>query len=165
MSSEPEGAGRRRSPWLGPALLLTLLGFVLLAAGWVYHARTPDLGIEVIQLTRHVTPDDDGDRDRMRVAFYVRFDEPAATIEIIGKRKRLIWPLAGPISLASGQRVVCLWDGRSYKGWRASDENSYRLRVTLPGQDRVMIFPRRVYLEVPKDEAVTELDNGCELVT
>lgn len=147
---------------LGPALLLALLALTLTAGAFVYHARTPDLAIEVIQLSRHITPDDDGNRDVMRVGFYVRFDEPEASIEVVGKKKRLIAALAPQIALRAGEHAVCHWDGRNDRGWRVAPAG-YRLRVTLPGADREMVFPRRVYVETERELAVTEIDSGCEI--
>lgn len=147
---------------LGPALLLALLALVLTGAAFVYHARTPDLALEVIQLSRHLTPDDDGERDSMRLGFYVRFDEPEATVEIVGQNQRIIYVLAPLISIPAYEHVVCRWDGRTSQGWRAAPA-SYRLRITLPSEDRTMIYPKRVHLETSNELAVTEIDNGCEI--
>jgi hypothetical protein len=151
-----------RSDRLGPALLLALLAVSLLTAVLVYHDRTPDLALEVTEIPRHLSPDDDGEKDLAPIAFFVRFDEPDATVEIVGRNKKLVRTLADPIALTEHQEVHCVWDGRDDEGEFAL-RGKYRLRVILPGQDRDMVFPKRITLErKDEDAAPPPRDPGCE---
>lgn len=128
-----------RSEWrLGAAALVALLVASLALGIFVYRARTPDLALELTSFPRELD-----DRGFSEFVFFVRFDEPSATVEIVGRDQVVIRTLATSIALQAEGAVSCTWDGLDDDGDRA-EPGRYRLRVTLPGQERVMVFPRRL---------------------
>ncbi len=123
---------------LGAFGLIGLLVAALALGVYVYRARTPDLALEVPGFQREL--DDEG---KATLDLFVRYDEPDATIEIVGRNQVLARTLEESIPLEKDQRITCVWDGLDDGGDKV-DPGRYRLRVTLPGQDRVMVFPRRI---------------------
>ena len=148
---------------LGPALLLALLAAVLVVGALVYRARTPDLALEVPRIERDLRLGAPGDAGLAQVRFFSRFDEPTATVLIVGRQRRVVRTLAaGP--LARNRELVCQWDGRDDAGELVAPGH-YRLRVVLPGQDRDMLYPRRIAAlaasDGPPDKAPAE--DGVEV--
>lgn len=127
-----------RGERLGPALLVALLVASLVIGILVYHARTPDLALEVVEIDREV----ERGSGVAEIVFFVRFDEPDATVQIVGKNKVLARTLATELELSADETVRCVWDGQDDAG-DPVPRGRYRLRVVLPGQDRDMVFPRR----------------------
>jgi hypothetical protein len=137
-SSERPGAGS--APRRGGALILVLILIAaLVGAVFVYRARTPDLALEIVSLERTITRGE----DRGTFTFFVRFDEPDATIAIVGRNGREARTLATGFELTASERVKCVWDGRGDQGL-FSRPGSYRVRVELPSENRDMIYPRRI---------------------
>lgn len=128
---------------LGPGLLLALLAAALVVALLVYRARTPNLALEVPRIERELLLGAAGPEGRARIRFFIRFDEPEATVEIVGARRRLARTLGDGVALSADREVVCSWDGRRDNG-KLARPGPYRLRVTLPSEDREMLFPRRI---------------------
>lgn len=157
-SKPGEDAGR-----LGPALLVALLVVSLAAGILVYRARTPDLALEVTKITRNI---DLGEGDRARFTFFVRFDDPGATVSIVGRNKEPVRTLYEG-ELAEGVRVTCTWAGTDDAD-DVAPVGRYRLRVELPSEDRDMVYPRRIDivgapLEFPAKQAVAEPAEACEV--
>ena len=140
--SGPEPAGSRSllGAWGIVGLLLASLALGIL----VLRARTPDLALEVTSY-----PEELRDTGLTEIEFFVRFDDPAARVELVGRDQVVARTLASSIPLEAGQEVVCAWDGLNDEGERAKP-GRYRLRVTLPSEGREMVFPRRLDVE-PKD--------------
>ena len=134
MSAEP-----RR---LGPVLLAVLLAAALAVGALVYRARTPDLALEVPRIERDLRLGADGDAGTAQIRFFVRFDEPAATVQIVGTERRPVRTLT-QAALAENREVVCAWDGRDDAGELVAPGH-YRLRVLAPDADRDMVYPRRM---------------------
>ena len=137
--SRPEPAGPR-SPlgaWGLVGLLLASLALGIL----VLRARTPDLALEVTSYPKELR-----DIGLTEIEFFVRFDDPAAKIELVSRDQAVVRTLASSILLEAGQEVVCAWDGLNDEGERAKP-GRYRLRVTLPSEGREMVFPRRLDVE------------------
>ena len=124
----------------GPLLLLALLAASLAVGAVVWRERTPDLALEVVRL-----PDRIEVGSAEPLVFFVREDEPAADVEIVGRHRRRVKTLADDVSLEAGERVHFRWDGTTDSGDPAP-AGRYRLRVILPGADRDMVFPRRMDL-------------------
>ena len=127
----------------GPVLFAAVLVASVVVATAVLQARSPDLAIEVTQLTREIDPTGEG-RDRVaHIRFFVRESDPDARVEIVGPNLKLIRALAaGP--LVANEPVSFTWNGRTRAGALASPEDRYRLRVLLPNRDRDMVYPRRI---------------------
>lgn len=135
MSDEP---GR-----LGPALLLALLAASLVLGALVHRARTPDLALEVPRIERVLRLGEAGEGGAARIRFFVRFDDDEASVQVVGAERRPVRTLyEGP--LTADREVVCEWDGRGDDGDLVAPDD-YRLRVVLPGEDRDMIYPRRIF--------------------
>jgi len=150
--SAPES---RPADRLGAVALVAFL-IVSLALGiLVLRARTPDLALEVPSFPRELD-----DRGLGEFEFFVRFDEPEATVEIVGRDQVVARTLASPIALDPEQRVLCFWDGLDNDGEKV-EPGRYRLRVTLPGQDRVMVFPRRLDVQPGAQSNSLGFDEPC----
>jgi hypothetical protein len=153
-SGAPASPGSR----LGAAGLIALLVACLVLGLFVYRARTPDLALEVTKIPKKF-----GDRSAVDIEFFVRFDSEEATVEIVGRDQELARTLAPAIALESEQPVRCFWDGLDDEG-EPAEVGRYRLRVTLPEEDRVMVFPSRLDVTPDDDPALDELALGeaCE---
>lgn len=157
-SGPGSGAGPSPGSRLGPAVLIFLLIGALVAGILVYRARTPDLALEVVSFDRTL----DAERRIAEIVFFVRFSEPEARVEIVGRDQVLARTLAPSLSLDEGERIRCAWDGLDDEGERV-DPGRFRLRVTLPGEDREMVFPRRLDVEAAPENAVTNsVGEPCE---
>jgi hypothetical protein len=155
---------RGREGRVGPALLVAMLLAALVVGIFVYNARTPNLALEVVTLKRagYVPP---GMKDRLvrgeddlpvEIEFFVRFDEPHATVELVGKEDVAVRTFAADAELFDGQRIACEWDGRDDDGHPVPAGN-YRLHVELPAQGRDMVFPLRVgFLREVRSPAIAE---------
>jgi hypothetical protein len=141
----PGGSAPRRWPGV-PALFIVLFVATIAVTAIVVRARTPDLVLEVLHMPRAFSPDGDGSRDRARISFFVRQSDPDARVEIVGPFLRPVRTLDADVSLEADQRVSYVWNGRTNSG-RPAPPGSYRLMVTLPSRDRVMVFPRQIQLE------------------
>ncbi len=138
--SGPEAPAASKSR-LGAIGLVCLLVAALVLGLFVYRARTPDLALEVTSF-----PKEFSEAGIAEFEFFVRFDEPVATVEIVGRDQVVVRTLDPELALAEEEPVVCVWDGAADEG-EPVEPGRYRLRVTLPGQDRVMVFPRRIDVE------------------
>lgn len=134
MSAEPRP--------LGPVLLAVLLMAALVVGALVYRARTPDLALEVPRIERDLRLGADGDAGAAQIRFFIRFDEPTATVQIVGSERRVVRSLTHT-PLTVDREVVCAWDGRDDAGELVAPGH-YRLRVLAPGADRDMVYPRRI---------------------
>ena len=151
------GAPASRGPRLGAIGLIALLVASIALGLFVYRARTPDLALEV---TRY--PNEFAGRPSVDIEFFVRFDSEEALVEIVGRDQELARTLEPAIALESEQPVECVWDGLDDEGNRV-DPGRYRLRVSLPEEDRVMVSPAR--LDVDPGDAPEEAPGvvaGCE---
>jgi hypothetical protein len=120
-----------------------LLGATVVVAAVVVQARTPDLELEVLQLTRKISPNDDGRRDTAKIKFFVRDSDPEATVQIVGPHREPVRTLyRGP--LTADERVTFTWNGRTAAGDLADPRDRYRLRVDLPSQGRDMVYPQQI---------------------
>ena len=126
-----------RESRLGAAGLVALLVASLILGLYVYRARTPDLALEVTDFPQRF------EDDTVSIDFFVRFDEPEATVEIVGRDQVIVKTLDPALSLESEATVRCVWDGTTDDGGTVPP-GRYRLRVTLPSEDREMVFPRRI---------------------
>ena len=145
-----------RGERLGPALLFLLFAAALATAIWVTRSRSPDLALELVRMSRPQAADGRGDPARVR--FFVRFDEPKATIQIVGRNMVPARTLASGMELRAEELVECVWDGRDDEG-EPVEPGRYRLRVLLPSRGRDMVFPRR--MRVGEVEGVPPA-GGCE---
>jgi hypothetical protein len=127
----------------GPVLFVALLVASVVVGAIGLNARTPDLAIEVIRLTREIDPRGSGPERVAHIHFFVRESDPDATVEIVGPDLRPIRTLARQ-PLVANEPVSFRWDGRSNSGALANPEDRYRLRVVLPNRDRDMVYPRRI---------------------
>ncbi len=156
---------------LGPALLVALLVAALVAGVLVFHARTPDLALEIPEENFDRQLGTRGDAELpVEIQFFVRFDEPRARVEIVGSEDTTVRTFAAAVPLAEDERISCMWDGRDDQGDPVPPGN-YRLRVVLPGQDRDMVFPLRILVRQPGGDSGSVSggdfdapESGCERV-
>lgn len=129
----------------GPALFVALLLASVVTAAAVLHARTPDLALQVTQFTSTVSPQARRPNGAAPLRFFVREGDPDATVEVVGPDLEAVRTLyRGP--LVADRPVSFAWNGRTDSGKVANPRHRYRLRVLLPGQDRDMVYPRRIKL-------------------
>lgn len=138
---------------LGAAGLIALLVASLVLGLLVYRARTPDLALEVTKLPREFRA------PAAEIEFFVRFDSPEATVEIVGRDQVVAKTLASPLALEANEPVTCTWDAVGDDGRRV-DPGRYRLRVTLPSEDREMVFPRRITVKADPGNGPDALQIG-----
>lgn len=129
----------------GPALFVCLLVASALTTGAVLHARTPDLALQVTHFTTEIDPQGPPPKRVARMRFFVRESDPDATVQIVGPNVKVVRTLyRGP--LVADRPVSFTWNGRNGEGALPNPHHRYRLRVILPGQDRDMVYPRRIAL-------------------
>lgn len=142
---------------LGAVGLIAILVATLALGIFVYRARTPDLALEVTKFPREFRA------PAAEIEFFVRYDEPEATVEIVGRDQVVAKTLAAPIALEADTPVTCTWDAMGDDGKRV-EPGRYRLRVSLPGEDREMVFPRRLDVRADLGDGPYALQFGdsCE---
>ena len=145
---------------LGPALLVALLVASLITGILVYRARTPNLALEVPKIDRLLGTGGKADVP-VEFVFFVRFDEPHALVELVGRGDETVRTFAADAALAAEERVRCIWDGVDDEGDRVGPGN-YRLRVVLPEQDRDMVFPQRIAVRRAPPEPEPDAGEPCE---
>jgi hypothetical protein len=128
-----------------------MLLVALVAGILVYRARTPDLALEVTRVERLLGAGGEADLP-VEIEFFVRFDEPHALVQIVGKGDEPVRTFAADTPLADEERIDCRWDGLDDEGQPVPPGN-YRLRVVLPDQDRDMVFPQRILVRQPGGDA------------
>jgi hypothetical protein len=129
----------------GPVLFVGLLVASVLTTAVVLHARTPDLALQVTRFTTKISPEGGGPKRVARMRFFVRESDPDATVQIVGPNVKVVRTLyRGP--LVANRPVSFIWNGRNGEGALPNPHHRYRLRVILPGQDRDMVYPRRIAL-------------------
>ena len=136
------GAPAAKRSRLGAVGLVAILVAALVLGIYVYRARTPDLALEVTKFPREFRA------PAAELEFFVRYDSADAKVEIVGRDQVLARTLASSIALEANTPVLCTWDATNDDGERV-EPGRYRLRVSLPGEEREMVFPRR--LDVPAD--------------
>ncbi|MFL5870830.1 MAG: FlgD immunoglobulin-like domain containing protein [Solirubrobacterales bacterium] len=140
---------------LGATLFFALLVASATVAVLVVRARTPDLVLEVTKQctppspANNCTPEfDPRGKPRYRsleIVFFVRESDPHALVRIVDSQEDTVRTLDADVGLDAGEKVTYVWDGRTDAGAVASP-GRYRLGVELPGEDRDMIWPRRIFL-------------------
>jgi hypothetical protein len=142
---------------LGPVGLIGLLVAALILGLFVYRERTPDLALEVTKFPKEFKA------PAAEIVFFVRFDSDAATVEMVGRDQVVARTLADPIPLKAEVPMSCLWDGLDDEG-HPVEPGRYRLRVTLPEEDREMVFPRRLNVGVDDGggDGNTPASDPCE---
>ena len=156
---ELNGSTAGRGARLGAILFFVLLAATLAAAVLVVRARTPDLVLEVTRwkpCTRELSPARPGNPGRVRVTFFVRESDDHALVRIVDSAERTVRTLDADRPLVAEEKVRYYWDGSTDAGKRAPP-GLYRLGVTLPAHDRVMVWPRRIGVDTeqrPDDEAL-----------
>ncbi len=132
----------------GPALFCALVVATVVTAAIVVHARTPDLALQVTHITHRISPEGGSGYPAAHIRFFVRHSDPDATVEIVGPNLKLVKTLyRGP--LVADRPVSYTWNGRTASGDVPNPEHRYRLRVVLPGQERDMVYPRRIDIIEP----------------
>jgi hypothetical protein len=132
----------------GPVLFVGLVVASVLTTAVVLHARTPDLALQVTRFPTKISPQGQGPKRVARVArmrFFVRESDADATVQIVGPHVKVVRTLYRG-ALVANRPVTFIWNGRNGEGTVPNPHHRYRLRVILPGQDRDMVYPRRIAL-------------------
>ena len=140
------GPAPPRAIALGTALFCVLAAATVTAAVLVVRARTPDLVLEVTQppANHPATLRTGGSPPRtVEVTFFVRESDDHALVGIVDSHENIVRTLDSDVALTARDPVTYTWDGRTDAGGLAPS-GRYRLRVDLPGEDREMVWPRRI---------------------
>ena len=137
----------------GTVLFFALLAAALTVAVLVVRSRSPDLVLEVREITPRELTLDDG--ETTSISLFVREGDSRAEVAIIDRNGDPVRVLAGPVALDPDRLVTFLWDGRTDVGRRARS-GRYRVRVELPERGREMVWPQRIIVTRPP----RELDGG-----
>ena len=130
---------------LGAALFFVLVAATLVTAVLVVRARTPDLVLEVTRQPETLSGDD------ARISLFVRESDEHARVAIVDSTEDVVRTLDEDVALQADDEVTYEWD-RSTDAGTAAPPGRYRVLVELPGENREMIWPRRITL-VPVSES------------
>lgn len=136
----------RRAP-LGAIVFFGLLVASLVCTVLVVRARSPDLMLEVTSLSCALDPDTATEKPA-RISFFVRQSDDDALVAIVDRYEDVVRTLDQSIALTASQPYSYTWDGRDDDGSRVP-AGRYRLRVDLRDSDREMIFPLRIFVDLP----------------
>ena len=147
------GGERSRPPsWLAP-LTVVLLGLAtILAFGYSQRLKREPLVVDRAEYRvpgakfqeTVFSPNGDCRRERIRIVFRTtRTDR--ADVEIIGPAGRVARTLATDMFVKRYRFHRFFWNDRRDNG-RISGAGRYRVRVTLIGQDRVLVLPGKIRL-------------------
>ena len=84
------------------------------------------------------------------ITFFVRESDDHALVGIVDSHENVVRTLDADVALTRHDPVTYVWDGRTDAGGTAPP-GRYRLLVELPGEDREMIWPRRITLLPPAE--------------
>jgi len=122
-----------------------LVAATVAAFGWAQYLKTEPLVLDkVVFRPDTLTPNADCRRDRGRVRFRLTRSD-RATVEIVDEEDRRVRVLFRDRPIRKFKFVVLRWDGKDGAG-TVLPPDAYKLRVTLLGQDRVLIPPGRFRL-------------------
>jgi hypothetical protein len=140
---------------VGAALFFALLVATAAVAVLVVRARTPDLVLEVTKQCPPPAPAENCSPEfnplgqtrsrRLQIVFFVRESDPHALVRIVDSHEDTVKTLDADVALEAHRKVSYVWDGRTDAGPLAPP-GRYRLGVDLPGHERDMIWPRRIFL-------------------
>ena len=134
---------------LGTALFFALLVATMTVAVLVVRARSPDLVLEVVRgLPCSLETSRPGPGREAEFEFFVRESDPGARVSMVDSGEEEVRTLDASVALRAFERVSYGWDGRNDDGARVP-RGRYRLQVTLPVDDREMVWPRRISVDVP----------------
>jgi FlgD Ig-like domain len=136
---------------VGAGSFFALLVAALIVAVLVIRERDPDLALEVtsgLGVARELDPAGSPDEREIDVTFFVRESDDDARVAIVDSHEDVVRTLDDGVALTGGDEVSYTWDGRTDAGGLAP-AGRYRLLVELPGEDREMIWPRRITVGSP----------------
>jgi hypothetical protein len=146
MPKRPNSGRRSLSP---AAVVFALLVLATLAA-FAYAQRVKRDPLVVDRVTLGVggdhvfTPNGDCRHDRIRIRFRTTISDDG-NVQIVKPGGRLVLTLARETFLKRYSFHTYYWDGRRRGGAKAAP-GRYKLRVTLLGQDRVLVTPGSIKL-------------------
>ena len=104
--------------------------------------------LEVTELDCRLNPGEHSDAAPARMTFFVRESDDNASVAIVDRHEQLVRTLDASVALDAGEPVTYAWDGRTEAGAVVAP-GRYRLEVELPDQRRKMIWPRRIFVDLP----------------
>ena len=142
------GAGR-----LSPAAIVFALLVLATVAAFAYAQRVKRDPLVVDKVTFGVdnngvfTPNGDCRNDRIRIRFRTTVSDDG-TVQIVKPGGRVVITLARDQFLKRYHFHTYYWDGRR-RGGGVAPPGRYKLRVTLLGEDRVLVTPGTIHLHEP----------------
>jgi len=155
MPKRPNRLGRRS---LSPAaIVFALLVLATVAAfAWAQrlkrdplvvdrvHFVSPPVAADPDQRVHSFTPNGDCQRDLIRISFRTTVSDDG-NVQIIKPGGRVVTTLAREAFLKRYTIHTYLWDGRQ-RGGGTAPPGRYKLRITLLGEDRVLVMPGAIKL-------------------
>jgi hypothetical protein len=141
-------SGARRS-LSSAALVFALLVLATLAAfAWAQRLKRDPLVVDKVTFgvdnAGVFTPNGDCRRDKIRIRFRTTVSDDG-TVQIVKPGGKVVVTLARDAFLKRYQFHTYYWDGRQ-RGGGTAPPGRYKLRVTLLGQDRVLVTPGTIRL-------------------
>lgn len=142
------GAGR-----LSPAAVVFALLVLATLAAFAYAQRVKRDPLLVDKVTFGVdnvgvfTPNGDCRNDRIRIRFRTTVSDDG-NVQIVKPGGRVVVTLAREVFLKRYRFHTYYWDGRQ-RGGGTAPPGRYKLRVTLLGEDRVLVTPGAIKLHRP----------------
>jgi len=155
MPKRPNRAGRRS---LSPAaVVFALLVLATVAAfAWAQRVKRDPLVVDRVHFVsppvspnkeervHSFTPNGDCQRDTIRISFRTTVSDDG-NVQIIKPGGKVVLTLARETFLKRYTVHTYLWDGRQ-RGGGTAPPGRYKLRVTLLGEDRVLVLPGAIKL-------------------
>lgn len=153
----PKRPNRAAQAWhrsLSPAAIVFALLVLATVAAFAYAQRVKRDPLVVDRVSFGVggdtafTPNGDCSNDKIRIRFRTTVSDHG-NVQIVKPGGRVVVTLARDVFLKRYTFHTYYWDGRQ-RGGGTAPGGRYKLRVTLLGQDRVLVAPGTIHLhEVP----------------
>lgn len=144
-------AGRARAIAFALLVVATFAAFFI-----VQRIKKEPAGITKVRLTRLISPNGDGTRDRGAIRFRAERRE-RISVRVIDADDQVVRTLVDRRRVAKGERIRVLWDGRDDAG-RVVSDGEYRLRINLQRQGRAVLVRRAITVDtVPPRPEVTAI--------
>lgn len=142
--------GRARAIAFALLVVATFAAFFI-----VQRIKKEPAGISKLRVTRLISPNGDGTRDRGLIRFRADRRE-RISVRVIDADDQVVRTLVDGRRVAKGERVRVRWNGRDDEG-RVVPDGQYRLRINLQRQGRAVLVRRTITVdtEPPRPEVTS----------
>lgn len=154
-------AGRARAIAFALLVVATFAAFFI-----VQRIKKEPSGIEDVRITRLISPNDDGRRDRGLIRFRAERRD-TVSVRVLDADDQVVATLIDRRRVSRGDRVRTTWDGRDDDGAVVPD-GAYRLRINLKRQGRAVLIRRHITVDTepprPEVEAIGPSESRPEIL-